>query len=184
MTLPPEEGRNSHRTLPLWVKVGSFGVTVAFLLLLVLVLNHSQLKVLKVGEPVPDFTLVTFGGSKVQLSSLRGQTVLVNLWASWCVECQEEAQSLETVWQEVQAAHTAVFLGIDYADTEKAALQFIQENGVTYSNGPDLQAKISSLFHITGVPETYLIDAAGNLAAIKIGPFSSLDEIRAFLQQK
>jgi protein-disulfide isomerase-like protein with CxxC motif len=51
-------------------------------------------------------------------------------------------------------------------------------------NGSDLGLSLSQQFHITGVPETYLISSDGTLNAIKIGPFSSIDELLTFLDQK
>lgn len=184
MSLPPVEPVNTKKSLPLWVKIGSFLVAALFLVLLVLVLNRSNLQPLRIGDPVPDFTFTDFDGSTTQLSDLRGQRVLLNFWASWCVECQEEAALLEAAWRDAQASGTGLFIGVDYADTEGPAKEFLVTNQVTYLNGPDLRAKISGIFHITGVPETYLIDEEGNLAAVKIGPFSSADEIQVFIQQQ
>src|SRR5690606_37841807 len=49
--------------------------------------------------PAPDFTLESFDGRVVTLSELRGQVVIINFWASWCLPCREEAAYLEQTWR-------------------------------------------------------------------------------------
>jgi cytochrome c biogenesis protein CcmG/thiol:disulfide interchange protein DsbE len=70
-----------------------------------------------------------------------------------------------------------VFLGVDYVDTETEARAYLAKFGITYPNGPDLGTRISQAFRTFGVPETYIIGPDGRLAAAKIGPYLSLDEI-------
>jgi cytochrome c biogenesis protein CcmG/thiol:disulfide interchange protein DsbE len=121
------------------------------------------------GKPAPPFTLAFFDGGTVSLNRLRGQVVVVNFWASWCVECRNEAGLLEEVWQKYRE-RDVVFLGIVYVDTEPEARAYIEEYGLTYPNGPDLGSKISRTYRITGVPETFFIAKDGRLAYVKIGP--------------
>jgi cytochrome c biogenesis protein CcmG/thiol:disulfide interchange protein DsbE len=113
------------------------------------------------------------------LSDFRGKVVVLNFWASWCKPCEQEAAELEQAWQKYGAEGDVVFLGADYVDTEPEARIYLQKYGITYANGPDMGTKISQLFRIQGVPETYFIDQNGVLQYVKIGPFSSLDEISA-----
>ncbi len=130
------------------------------------------------GEKVPDFGLTTYSGETINTTDLRGKVILINFWASWCVTCDEEAVLLEQAWQHYQETSTEiVFLGAAYMDTEVGALDYLDQYGVTYPNGPDLQGRISDIFQVSAVPETYLIDREGKLAEIKYGPFISLDEI-------
>src|SRR5512139_2911563 len=117
----------------------------------------------------PDFSLPLYAGyegglgkPQVRLADLRGQVVFINFWASWCVPCREEQPVLEKLWKQYRSKGV-VFLGIDYVDTEPAALQYLREFGVTYPNGPDLGTKISPKYHIQGVPESFLVDRQGNI---------------------
>ena len=121
------------------------------------------------GERAPDFTLHTFDGQAINLADLRGRVVVVNFWASWCVPCEAEAAELENTWQRYRE-QGVMFLGVDYVDTETAARAFLQEFGVTYPNGPDLQTKISHGYRVRQVPETFVVDPSGTLAAVFIGP--------------
>ncbi len=119
--------------------------------------------------PAPDFTLTGFDGRTVSLSALRGQVVIVNFWASWCPPCREEAAYLERTWRAYQD-HGVVFIGVDWADTEKEALAYIDEFDITYLNGPDLGTRIAQAYRIRGVPETFFIDKEGQLRGVHIGP--------------
>ena len=84
---------------------------------------------------------------------------------------------LEEAWRYYQPSGGVIFLGVDYADTDSAALAFLEEYGITYPNGPDLGSSLSQMFHILGVPETCIIDADGKLAYFKKGPFFDTSEI-------
>jgi cytochrome c biogenesis protein CcmG/thiol:disulfide interchange protein DsbE len=113
--------------------------------------------------PAPDFTITTYTtDEEIHLADLRGQVVVVNFWASWCVPCIDEAPDLEATWQAYKN-QGVMFVGIDYLDSERKGLEFLAEHGITYANGPDLQQKISDDYRITGVPETFVINPEGDI---------------------
>ena len=77
------------------------------------------------------------------------------------------------VWYALAGNFAAVvFIGVDYADTEKGALKFIDKYGLTYFNGPDLGTRISAEYRIRGVPETFYVAKNGELQGLKIGPLA------------
>ena len=124
------------------------------------------------GRKAPEFALPLFDQfdqDQLALADLRGQVVVVNFWASWCVECYKEAGLLEQAWQDYKD-RGVVFVGVDYLDTEKEALAYMEQYGVTYPSGPDIGSKISKDYGITGVPETIFIDKDGNIVHVQIGP--------------
>jgi cytochrome c biogenesis protein CcmG/thiol:disulfide interchange protein DsbE len=121
----------------------------------------------------PDFTVTTFDGETIRLSEQRGRVVLVNFWASWCGPCRIEAPVLEQLWEEYRD-RGVLFLGITYADNERDSLAFMAEYNVTYPNAPDVGTFITKeLYHITGVPETFIIDKQGEVAQFI---FANIDE--------
>jgi cytochrome c biogenesis protein CcmG/thiol:disulfide interchange protein DsbE len=126
------------------------------------------------GRQATDFTLPLFDQfeqDQITLSDLRGQVVLVNFWASWCVECYKEADLLEQAWRDYKDKGV-MFIGVDYLDTEKEGLAYMAKYNITYPSGPDIGDKISKAYAITGVPETFIIDQDGNIAHVQIGPIT------------
>ena len=139
------------------------------------------------GGQAPDFTLPLFDQfdqDEVRLTDYRGQVVVINFWASWCVECYREAPLLEQAWRDFQD-QGVVFLGVDYLDTDKEGLAYMIQYDITYPSGPDIGTKISKTYGLTGVPETIFIDKDGKIAHVHIGPiekpqlYALLDELVA-----
>ena len=148
-----------------------------FLILLVVAINMKTQGPLEIGKPAPDFVLETMEGDLIALADLKGKVVLVNFWASWCLECRYEAAELQDAWEMYKPDGNVVFLGVAWEDTEKKAAAYLEEFGFTYPNGHDFGSRIGNAYRLTGVPETYIIDTEGNLAFVLIGPFSSFDHI-------
>jgi cytochrome c biogenesis protein CcmG/thiol:disulfide interchange protein DsbE len=160
-------------------KILVWGLLLVFLVVIGLALRNSQRGRVAVGEPAPEFSLTTFDGQTYEVSELKGKVILINFWASWCVPCENEAAFLEAAWKYYQPRGDVLFLGVDYTDTEKAAQAYLDRFGITYPNGPDLGTRISDMYRMTGVPETFILDQDGRLADFKYGEFSSAEEIIA-----
>lgn len=148
-----------------------FALVLALLAVLAWGLRKAQAGPVESGL-APDFSLIGFDGRKVTLSDLRGQVVIINFWASWCLPCREEAAYLEQTWRKYKD-QGVVFIGVDYVDTKKEALAYIQEFDITYINGPDLETVISDAYNIQGVPETFYVSKSGELRGMHIGPLKS-----------
>ena len=56
----------------------------------------------QLGAPIPGYTAATLEGDSVSLSSLRGEVVLLNLWATWCAPCRKETPFLQELFEEHQ----------------------------------------------------------------------------------
>jgi cytochrome c biogenesis protein CcmG/thiol:disulfide interchange protein DsbE len=165
------------RRLPMWVLVVSFGLLALFLGMIAMGLDRAQQGPITVGSRVPEFELTTFDGQRIHTADFDGKVMVVNFWASWCKPCEEEAADLETAWQLYKDRGDVIFLGVNYVDIEKPALEYLERFAITYPNGPDLRTSVSQMFRILGVPETYVVGKDGRLAYIKKGPFRSVDEI-------
>jgi len=179
--LTEENDQIAHHSLPVWVIVFAFLFLTGFLVLIALGLGRVQSGPIVVGQQVPGFELTTFDNKKILTSKLNNKVIVINFWASWCKPCEQEAAELEQAWQRYKPDEKVVFLGVDYVDTEPEALRYLKQFKITYPNGPDLRTSISQMFRIRGVPETYIIDRMGRLSYIKIGPFSSVNEITTLI---
>ncbi len=176
------------RSVPMWAQITIWVILVGLLVLVGLGLRKAQNPIISIGSQVPDFTLTTFDGyayqdrPEINLSDLQGRVVVINFWASWCKPCEQEAAELEQTWRSYESDDQVVFLGIAWTDTPSNSADYLERFEITYPNGPDLGSRISSIFNRNlGVPETYFIDRAGVLRQIKIGPFTSVGEIRAII---
>jgi cytochrome c biogenesis protein CcmG/thiol:disulfide interchange protein DsbE len=135
-------------------------------------------------EAAPVWTLDLFPeyraglpGDQVTLTDLAGKGVVLNFWASWCKPCEEEAALLEAKWREYRD-RGVVFIGVDYLDQDPAAKRYLEKFDITYPNGPDLASRIAKRYTISGVPETFFIDAQGKIVGCrKVGPFTSPAEL-------
>ena len=177
ITNPAEKptGTGFPRLWRLLAWVGLF----AMLVVVAMVLLRKQQGPVTLGQKPPSFTLTTFDGQNIGPADMSGKVVLVNFWASWCKPCEQEAADLQSAWEYYQPRGDVLFLGIAWTDTEPASLAYIKKFAITYPNGPDLGTAISQAYRTTGVPETYIIDRDGNLASIKLSPYTSLAEIKA-----
>ncbi len=132
-----------------------------------------------VGEPVPDRELPVLGGpGHGSIADYRGEWVLVNLWASWCTPCRQEAPELNRFAHHYRSRDVRV-LGIDVQDNSDDALAFMRKYQIHYPQLRSVGDERSAAFGSTGVPENFLVDPRGRLALIWRGP---VDE--QFLEQR
>jgi len=126
-----------------------------------------------VGKPAPLFAVQQLNGTgSVDLAALRGTPVILNFWASWCVACRDEAHVLEEAYlQFEQQEHRVRVVGIAIQDAPEQALAFAKHFGKTYFLALDTsKGEISMNYGLYGVPETFFIDADGQVAFKQIGP--------------
>lgn len=169
--LPDQENTQpAYRRSKSWTGL-AFVVVLALLGLLAWGLKRAQAGPIQEGM-APDFSITGFDGRQAMLSELRGQVVIVNFWASWCPPCREEAAYLEQTWRKYKD-QGVVFIGVDYVDTEKEALAYIDEFDISYINGPDIGTRISQAYNIQGVPETFFVAKNGELRGVHIGPMKA-----------
>ncbi len=125
---------------------------------------------LAVGDAIPERELTVLGGEDVgSVADLRGKWVLVNVWASWCVPCREEAPALQRFYERYGGADFAI-VGIDTQEAAEDGLAFVKEFGLTYPQFHDGPGEYADDLKTTGVPENFLVDPEGEVALVQLGP--------------
>ncbi len=132
----------------------------------------------RVGEPIADYVAATLDGDSVSLASLRGEVVLLNLWATWCIPCRTETPYLQSVFEE-HRARGLIVVGVsqDVGDARSDIDAFVEEFGVTYTILHDPQMRSLDLFRVIGLPGSFLIDREGVLRWMQYGPIREGDAL-------
>ena len=160
-----------------WTTVALWAAVIGLLALLGWGLVRTNATRPEAGQPAPHFDVEFFNGYEWEdkqvsdLEDMAGNVIVLNFWASWCVECRLEADLIEDTWRKY-ADDDVVFLGVAYADVEPNSISYLDEFGITYPNAPDLGTDISDTYEITGVPETFFIGKDGTIEHVQIGPLN------------
>jgi peroxiredoxin len=124
----------------------------------------------EVGARVPAYAAASLAGDSVRLGDLRGQPVLLNVWATWCPPCREEMPALEQLSKDYAPRGLRVVgVSVDAASDDAAVQHFIKENGITFTILRDPDEAVVRLFRAPGVPATFLIGPDGVLRRQWIG---------------
>jgi cytochrome c biogenesis protein CcmG/thiol:disulfide interchange protein DsbE len=155
-------------------------ILIAFLLLLGLgwiVLNRADaietngrlIPAPQVGFPSPDFTLESLDSPTITLSSLRGQPVIVNFWASWCPPCRAEMPALQAVYDEYDGQIAILAVNAANQDSLDDALTFLAEAGTTFPVLLDRDGAVNRLYAVTSLPTTFFIGIDGIISEVVVG---------------
>ena len=131
--------------------------------------DPDQLPTAQKGQPAPSIAAITPLGETPLLTDAllqEGGVKLVNYWASWCAPCRAEHPQLETLSE----AGVTIY-GINYKDKPEAALGFLAELGNPYdAMGADAPGRTALEWGLYGVPETFVLNAAGEITFRFAGP--------------
>jgi peroxiredoxin len=122
------------------------------------------------GFLAPEFTLNSLGGEPYALSDLRGQVVVVNLWATWCPPCRAEMPALQSAYEAYQD-EGMVLLAVNTTDQDSVAAVegFVDEFGLTFPILLDFEGLVSRLYQLQALPSTFFIDRDGVIQKVVIG---------------
>lgn len=132
-------------------------------------------------EAAVNFSLPTLEGGQVTLSELRGQPVVLNFWATWCQPCKIEHPYVLSAAEAMQP-EGVVFLGVLHDDDPNKAKRELKRIGQAFPTVFDTSQRVSVDYGVTGVPETFVIDAEGNIFKKFVGPVGP-GQIEAALQE-
>lgn len=121
-------------------------------------------------ETWPQKLNIALADGQLGLAELRGYPVVINFWASWCIPCKEEAPDLAAAAEKY--AGRVAFVGIDIQDFEQDAIRFLEDVDAPYVAVHDKGSGSYRAYGLTGVPETYYVDAEGRAVAHSLGAVS------------
>lgn len=122
------------------------------------------------GFLAPDFTLTTLSGESITLSDLRGQAVLINLWASWCGPCRAEMPAMQKVYERYQdQGFNILAVNATNQDSLSAAQAFVEELGLSYPILLDFDGSVSRLYQLRALPSSFFIGPDGRIQEVIIG---------------
>jgi peroxiredoxin len=117
----------------------------------------------------PEFSGVTADGQKVSLAGLSGRVVLLNFWATWCLECRSEMPAFDRLHRELSAQGLAV-VGINAREGTSTIREYAKELGLTFPLILDPKGTINTTYGVIGLPTTFLIGRNGRPVALAVGP--------------
>jgi cytochrome c biogenesis protein CcmG/thiol:disulfide interchange protein DsbE len=118
----------------------------------------------------PEETLPLLGtGGEASLADYRGQVVVLNVWASWCPPCIDELPLLQRTQRRIEGRGATV-VGVNYKDLPEDAVRLVRRFDLTYPSLRDRDGGYAEEFAVTGIPETFVIDRRGQIAAMRRGP--------------
>ncbi len=172
MTEPATQARTTKRWRPF--VFGVVAVAVAVVVGVALGTRpHGNDRLASVADrQAPTFAVADLGDPDrtIELADYRGEPIILNFWASWCVPCRREMPALQATHQELGDAVT--FIGINHQDDRDAAMDLLAEVGVTYSSGFDPEGKVAAGYGLFGMPTTVFISPDGAIVAQHTGELS------------
>ena len=121
-------------------------------------------------------------GVTTSLQQLKGRPIVLNVWASWCVPCRDEAPMLDSIARAYRN-RGALVLGLDVQDLTGKARDFVRHFHLTYPSLRDGSDGTQARLQTTGVPETFLIDRQGRIALHIVGPVSRPEQVTTALEE-
>lgn len=123
----------------------------------------------EVGQTVPDFSFTTIDGKTYQMSELRGKTVLLVFFATWCAPCMKELPQIEKEIWDVYKSKDFMLIALGREHTMEQIVKFNEKKGFTFPIGPDPERKIYSQFFSYYIPRNVLVNKEGKIIFQKQG---------------
>jgi cytochrome c biogenesis protein CcmG/thiol:disulfide interchange protein DsbE len=121
------------------------------------------------GTIPPPFSARTLDARELSLTDLRGKVVVLNFWASWCLECRPEMPVLEHLHRDFGSRGLAV-IGINARENQAPVGRYANDLRLSFPLVLDPSGKINDLYGVVGLPATFLVGRDGRAVALAVGP--------------
>jgi len=147
---------------------------------------RDELGIVRPGSPepgrmAPDFALRSLEGEVIQLSDFRGQPVLLNFFASWCVPCMVEMPLIQEAHLQAEAKGYVV-LGVAVQDSREAVRSLSESMGLSFPMVFDGDSSVGLAYEVLGPPATFVIDKTGKIVSSVSGVMAQ-DELESELKK-
>lgn len=137
--------------------------------------------VLAVGDEAPDFQLEAIDGGRLSLSDLKGRSVLVNFWATWCNWCKYELPALQAVYEKYRNEGLIV-VGVDVEEPRPLVKAYVERYGLTFPVVLDIEAATARTYRVRGLPMTYFVSPEGTITRVQRGAMRE-DELELYVHK-
>ncbi len=136
------------------------------------------------GFTAPDFSLPDLNGNPYTLSQLKGNGVVINLWATWCPPCRAEMPAIQKIYDEYKNQGLVVLaVNMTYQDDYSKITSFVNEYNLTFPILIDEQGLAGAAYQLRSLPSTYFINRAGMIEEVVIGGPMAEALLRARVEQ-
>jgi thiol-disulfide isomerase/thioredoxin len=117
----------------------------------------------------PQFKGSTLDARHLSPTEYRGAVIILNFWATWCLECRQEMPVLERLYREFSSRELAI-IGVNVRENKEAARRYAKELGLTFPLVLDRDGKINARYGVIGLPTTFVVGRDGRAIAFATGP--------------
>jgi cytochrome c biogenesis protein CcmG/thiol:disulfide interchange protein DsbE len=117
----------------------------------------------------PPFSGSPLDARPLSITEYRGSVIILNFWASWCLECRPEMPVLERLHREF-SSRGLIIIGVNAREKKEAARRYAKELGLTFPLLLDRDGKINALYGVVGLPTTFVIGRDGRAIGFAVGP--------------
>ena len=145
-----------------------FLLSIIFLALSVKAQNDGD--VAKIGDPIPQFKLVSSVNGNIDSKDLKGKVVLINIFATWCPPCQTELAEIKAkLWPKYKDNPDFVMLTVGREHNDEVLTKYNQKKGFEFPLYPDKNRDFTSKFATKSIPRSYVIDKTGKIIYATLG---------------
>lgn len=136
--------------------------------------------VIKVGEAVPDFTLMNVEGEAVDLKDYRGKGVLINFWGTWCGPCEKEMPRMNEAYR--SKPDNVEILAVNLPESPVSVSGFVEKYGIDFPVLMDADGDVVEAYKVGSIPVTFLVDENGVLQERIMGELASVEYIQSLMK--
>ena len=118
--------------------------------------------------PAPGFALHSRDGEQISLADLKGEVVMINFWATWCVPCRQEMPHLQALYERYNSLGFEL-LAVNVEDNPEGARKWLEATPVTFPVLFDPKNEVSKLYDVVAMPSTVLVGRDGTMRSIHHG---------------